>query len=259
MKLDASGIDQYESSFDPTAYLRQYYSLPKLAADDETLFRNLCGWLRRTGRIYRNALDIGCGPTIHNSFALAPFAERIDLADYLDANLNEIRKWLECRPDAHDWDNLFRGVLECEETGANELENRKRLYRSRVANLLHCDLRSADPIGRSDGYELVTSFFCPECVASSKDEWRAMMTEILRLVRPGGAVFFAAIRDAAHYEVLGKRFESTRIVESDYVDMLRTAGFRSDAIAAEAVPAPDWKDDGFDQILLVHATKDTDE
>lgn len=247
--------DEYASHFDPRRYLRQYYSLPQLAADDADLFRALCGWLKETGRTYGDVLDVGCGPTIHNTFAVAPFAERIVLADYLPGNLAEVRKWLDAAPDAHDWDPLFRGVLDIEGEPADRLEARKALYRSRVSDLRHCDLRSADPVGQPDSFDLVVSFFCAECVAGSRAEWEAMMGRVLSLVRPGGAVFFAAVRECDRYEVLGRWFPSVRLVEDDFRNLLARHNFTPPTIKSESVPAPDWADHGFDHICLVSATR----
>lgn len=248
--------DRYADSFDPRQYLHQYYSLPALAADDAALFRTLAAWLRRTGRVFPTALDLGCGPTLHNSFALAPFAHRIDLADYLPANLAEIRAWLAGCPEAHDWDPLLHGVLACEGTPPDQLPARKALYASRVGDLLPCDLRRELPLGRPAAYNLVTSFFCPECVAPDLHAWRAIMARVLALVRPGGSIFFAAMRDCRRYAVLGSWFPATPLTEPDFLDLLPRHGFPPRTVAVHAVPAPDWADDGFDHILLVHATKE---
>lgn len=251
--------DRYEESFSPREYLRQYYSLPELAKDDADLFRHLTGWLHRTGRVYDSALDIGCGPTIHNTFAIAPFARRITLADYLAGNLEEVRKWLDATSDAHDWDALFQGVLACEQARAAEvravLDERKQLYRSRVVSLLHCDLRQPHPLGTPEQFELVTSFFCAECVAGSTEEWRELMARVLALVAPGGAAFFAAIRDCWGYSVLGRWFPAVPIREIDFTDLFAAHGFVPSTVDAVAVPAPDWASSGFDHIVLAHGQK----
>ncbi|WP_165226600.1 guanitoxin biosynthesis pre-guanitoxin forming N-methyltransferase GntF [Aquisphaera insulae] len=251
---DPDAEDSYRA-FEPRDYLRQYYSRPQLAADDARLFRSLCDWLRRTGRVFPTALDLGCGPTIHNTFAIAPYALQIDLADYLPANLGEVRKWLNEAPDAHDWDALFRDVLTCEGASTAELERRKALYRSRVSALLPCDLRCPNPLGWPARYDLVTSFFCPECVAKDRDEWGMVMSRVLGLVRPGGAVYFAAVGDAHRYAVLGRWFPCTPVREQDFREVLVRHNFDASSIAAQAVPAPDWVEDGFDHIILVNATR----
>lgn len=247
---DPRNPDEYVDFFDPRRYLRQYYSLPQLAADDADLFRTFAAWLRNTGRTFATALDFGCGPTIHNTFAVAPYAERIDLADYLPANLAEVRKWLDGAADAHDWDALFRGVLACEGTDATQLDARKALYRSRVGALRLCDLRRRDPLGEPAQYDLVTSFFCAECVAGTTAEWQTMIARILGLLRGGGAAFFAAMREC----VLGRWFPATPITERDLADALHRHG--ATAVEATSVPAPDWAEDGFERICLVGATWD---
>lgn len=246
--------DEYADHFDPRAYLRQYYSTPQLASDDAGLFRALCGWLTRTGRTFDTALDFGCGPTAHYGFALASFARRIDLADYLPANLAEVRKWLDAAPDAHDWDPLFRGVLEIQ-GDADRLDDRKALYRARAGRLRHCDLRQPDPLGEPAAYDLVVSFFCAECVAGSRAEWEEMMGRVLGLVTPGGAVFFATVGNCERYEVLGKWFPSTPVVDADIRALLPRHGFPADRVEVRSAAAPDWAGHGFDHILLTAATK----
>jgi hypothetical protein len=245
--------DPYLIAFDPREYLRQYYSRPQLAADDADLMRTLTGWLREGGRTYPEAVDVGCGPTIHNSFAFSPYAERIDLADYLPGNLAEIRKWLDRDPDAHDWEPLFRGVLN--EAGGNldTLTALTEQYRSRVRRLLDCDLRRDDPLGEPAGYDLVTSFFCAECVATSKTEWSRVMARLLGLVRPGGSVFLATVRDCTRYAVLGRWIPVTPVAEADLTAILRSHGFDPATIRVDAFPAPDWDEVGFDAICVARA------
>lgn len=58
------------------------------------IVERLSAWLG-TGRTYDSAIDIGCGPTVHHAFPLAPFIREIHLADYLPANLAEVRLWLD--------------------------------------------------------------------------------------------------------------------------------------------------------------------
>jgi len=251
--------DDYIASFDPGEYLRQYYSLPQLAVDDAELFCTLCGWLKETGHFYPSVLDVGCGPTIHNTFAIAPYAGRIDLADYLPTNLSEIRKWLNAERLAHDWDPLFRGVLACEESVPDQLENRKALYRSRVSRLLRCDLNQPEPISEPSRYDLVTSFFCAECVARDETEWESMVGRILNLLNADSddvsGVFFACIRNSRFYRVLGREFDAVSINECDLRDIVASHGFRQNDIQSVCISAPDWVGDGFESIGLVYATR----
>lgn len=221
---DSQSVD-YVQHFDPREYLRQYYSLPQLAHDDALLFQHFSKWLKEQNRTFEKVLDVGCGPTIHNTFAIAPYANAIDLADYLPANLAEAKKWLDCHEEAHDWDPLFRGVLECQGVPATLLEERKALYRSKVRHLKKCDLRMPNPTGDEDTYDLVTTFFCPECVSVDRADWELYLDRILSKVRKGGAVYMAAVCECVRYQVLGTWFPSVSIAAHDLLQVLSSRGF----------------------------------
>lgn len=251
---DSAVEDRYRKAFAPRQYLRQYYSMPHLSRDDAALFGTLTAWLRSGSRQYATALDFGCGPTLHYSFAVAPCAAQIDLADYLPANLAEIQGWLDERPDSHDWDALLRGVIECGGDRPERLSERKLHYRSRVRRLLPCDLRLEQPI--ADGnprYDLVTSFFCSECVAGSAPEWEVFLGRIIDLVGPGGDIFVAHMRSCSSYRVLGAWFGSVSVTEGDVVEVMMRNGYSSESIQVEVIDAPDWAEAGFDRIVVVGA------
>jgi len=136
------GSDVYHQAWDPRAYLRQYYTLETLSEDERANAAFLVRWLRQSGRRFRRALEFGCGPTIHHAAFLVPFVEELHLADYLPANLAEVRKWLDAAADAHDWDAQLSGILAMGQaaTGtADPLQRRKADLRRRAR------LRSARP------------------------------------------------------------------------------------------------------------------
>lgn len=252
--VDADGKDRYRQRFDPRNYLRQYYSLPHLSQDDAAMFRMLAAWLRRGVRQYATALDFGCGPVLHSSFALAPWAARIDLADYLQENLAEIQLWIDETPGCHDWDALLRGVLECEGRAPEQLPFRKQQYRSRLGEMLPCDLRLDPPIAnRAEGYELVTSFFCAECVGTTVSDWEQCVARIASLVKPGGDAFFGVVRNCASYRVIDDWFASVPLTEVQVVAALVRTGFAPTCIETLVIDSPEWADAGFQQIIAVGA------
>jgi hypothetical protein len=272
---DHRNRDIYQEAFVPRDYLQQYYSRTSLPADDQQLFRIFSTWLRDRNRFFEHAIDIGCGPTMHNSFALTRFVGRIDLADYLPQNLLEIAKWRDGLTEAHDWKHHFRGVLECSGDDANLLRERIEEYRAKLDSLRRCDLcregiwipRDESDVldglnGKSPGmlppnYDLVTSFFCAECITQDtkvKTNWRSIISRIGSLVKDSGALFMAACRDCHRYRVLGEWFPVTPVDESDFEELLPSLGFIN--VQTWVVDAPDWADDGFDQIVLVAAEKE---
>ena len=253
---NARTVDPYQSLFDSRAYLRQYYSDPQLCSDDVELLQILNSWLRRQKPRFGRALDLGCGPTLHYSFTLAPFVDAIDLADYLPGNLAEIRLWLDEAEEAHDWDPRLQGVLTCGGGDITTLAARKSLYRTRVSRLLPCDLRKEDPLGHPARYPLVTSFFCAECVATSRSEWKLMLSRMANLVEPGGSLFMTALHDASRYNVLGTWFSSVPVTPDDFAIELPKLGFPKARLETHLFPSPAWSEDGFDHICVIGATRE---
>lgn len=80
------------SDFCPTTYLLHYYSEQVIPDDELIIFRELTQWLRQVGRHFEDAVEIGCGPTLHHAFPLAPWVSRLVLSDYVEANRAEINK-----------------------------------------------------------------------------------------------------------------------------------------------------------------------
>lgn len=222
--------------------------------DDAVLVRRLASWLRDRDRVHANAIDFGCGPTLHYAFVVAPWADHIDMADYMAANLDQVRMWIDERPGCHDWNPFLAQVLECEGSEADRLSDRKLLYRQRVRGLLPCDLRQEIPVSGGDpSYELVTTYFCSECVAATLQEWRDMFGRIIGLVAPGGDMFVACLRRSSRYRVMDRWFHCVPVTERDVEAELVRHGFAPESIQSEVVDAPDWVEAGFDQIVVVGA------
>lgn len=80
-----------------------------------------------------------------------------------------------------------------------------------------------------------------------------MMNRLFSLVKPGGSVFLAALRNAMQYAVLGRWIPAVPIVESDLESVLQENGFVQESIQIDTFWAPDWKDDGFDRICVARA------
>lgn len=246
----------YDRGFNPREYLAQYYSTAELADDDLAIFQFVKETFKWGGRMFSRAIEVGCGPTVHHAFALAPFVCELHLAEYLPGNLDQVKKWLAREQDAHDWDPLLRGVLAVEGGGDN-LEARKQLLRRVVTRTLPCDLRRDDPTGAGGDYDLVASFYTAECIGRTTTEWEAYVGRVLALVKPGGEVLFAAVRNSSGYAVLGRTFTVTPVNESDFARVFSDHGFDTTPDTCVGVPITAWVNEGFDSIVLAHGKKRT--
>jgi len=144
-----------------------------MSDDERANFEFAITEFRRSGRRFGVAIEVGCGPTLHHAFALVPHVEELHLSDYLPQNLQEVHRYLSAEPGAHNWDVYISGILTVEgEVAPSAVAERKRLLRYRVRTLKVVDIRRPQPLADHTTYDLVASYYCAECVATTREEWR---------------------------------------------------------------------------------------
>ncbi|XP_023340116.1 nicotinamide N-methyltransferase isoform X2 [Eurytemora carolleeae] len=86
-------------------------------------------------------LDLGCGPSICNIISASRVSKRIYLADLLEGNRRELKKWLNSEDGCWNWDPYFsfQGVLELN-PNVTEIEDR---VRKNIKSVLPCDLSTS--------------------------------------------------------------------------------------------------------------------
>ena len=202
----------FEQDWQPQAYLQEYYPTDTVTADEQAILAYLVRYLKSTGRRFRDAIEVGCGPTIHHSVPVVPYVDELHVADIVPTNLSTVRAWLTAAPNAYDWDLYVRTVLELEGGTSGIAEHtvaqRKQQVRATVSALKHIDLRDPQPLGEQRTYELVLSFYCADSATASKPEWRVLMQHLLTLLAPGGTLIVSALRQAPYYTVGDHRFPS---------------------------------------------------
>lgn len=248
----------YDALWDPREYLREYYSQDFIPDDEEAFQQRLVAFLKREGRTFARAIDVGCEPTVHLHTALAPYVGELHLADYLSTNLNEVQKWLRDEPEAHNWDINIRHVLEQETLSRAtpaDIEARKQLMRQKVTALKHCDLRRADPLGDGAKYDLVLSAYCADAATESKEEWRQMIGHLLSLCAEGGVAILLSACQSRQYQVAEKSFPLASVDGADIAEALAVAGFDPRQTTIETVSIKTWAELAFDKIVIAIAAK----
>lgn len=224
--------------WDARQYLDYYYGHPSVPDDEAVMFRFLARGLRDIGRRFDTALDLGCGPVLHHAAQVVPWVERLDMADYQESNLEEIRRWVRGEPAAFDWSVFIggdNGVLGAEEGRGGTLAEREALMRARI-NVMLCDLREALPLGKPVEYPLVISYYCAEWVIPSLAGWQETMRKVGSLVAREGWLFLAGVHATEYCMINGRRVPCARITE----DALRRAfdelGFDAATVHLEVTP-----------------------
>ena len=133
----------------------------------------------------RPVLLFGVGPTPHHVFLAARQARELHLADYLPANLAELRRWVAREPGAHDWRPFVRYTLECEGRASPtdaDIDAREALTRGRSPA---CSTRTppAEPLARR--HPTVIGANCADSATPYRSAWATYLRHIGGLVAPG--------------------------------------------------------------------------
>ena len=253
------GADAVLSGFeawDAAHYLAQYYA--RVEADEAATLAFITKACRRIAAPGR-ALVFGIGPTVHHLLPLAPHAREIHVADYLESNLDHVRRWLRCDARAHDWRAFGRHVLEREGVrapSAQQVDERERLVRARVTQCLLADAGLESPLAtpRLDHYDVVVSCYCAESATGDQSVWRRYVRNILRLLAPGGLFITAALRRCRAYHVGPHRFACADIDEHDLAAVLFESGVEPRHLQLEVRRVGLHERLGYDSIVLAAAT-----
>lgn len=251
--------DRYQASWSPRHYLEQYYSTGA-SRDDVAQARFAVDQLRKLSAPLREALEVGCGPTLHHAFSLAPFVDHITLADYLPSNLEEARRWIDGDPRAFDWDLSMTGTLVAEldvdaDVAVRLLPERQRLLRARIRDYAAVDMLRDPPLCEPRTFDLVASYYCLEALGLDLDGWRDSMRRLAALVAPGGALLLGAMRNAPIYRVFEQEYPVTRVNEDHFARMLPELGFEATSVCVEVAQVPEFADEGFDSVCCVFGVK----
>lgn len=244
---------EYVDNFNPALYLREYYSMEEIGDADTAIATEAGRWLSQTAKTFGTGIDVGCGPVLEYPFVFAPHVQQYDLADYLPANLQNIKLWLTHQPGAHDWSPLFRGILRTQELDPEvHLESRANKLRTAIHKLRHIDLFQASPLGEPVQYDLVTSFFCTECVGCNTTDWRLLKSRLIDLVAPGGSFFFGVMLGCTKYQILGKWFPAYPVQPEELQALLEERGVDAELSVHSC---PEFRESGFDEIIIARGTK----
>ncbi|MGF9755764.1 guanitoxin biosynthesis pre-guanitoxin forming N-methyltransferase GntF [Microvirga sp. 0TCS3.31] len=217
----ARRYSSFEADWAPRHYLADYYAA--VEPDEVETIAFFVDALERS-EPGEPVLFFGVGPTLHHVFLAATTASELHLGDYLPGNLEEIQRWIDRDPSAHDWRPFVRYTLQCEgirTPSEEQVTVREELTRSKITRLLHVDGRV--PMTGDIRYATVVSGYCADSATRDRPSWRPFMRNIMGRVRPGGLFVTAALRHSRGYVVGGHTFPSADVDETDVLAVLEGA------------------------------------
>jgi len=253
---ESTGIMSRVSSYEDwrAEHYYSFYYKDGIVRDERITLKHHVDFLRAQDGFER-ALDYGCGPTLHNAIACAPYVGRLDMSDWRQDNLDTIRHWVGGEPGAPLWHHFTRYILECEggaAAGWADVQRREARTRAVVDRLLLSDARRRFPLGRSrvGAYDLLVSGYCLDCISGEPRVWRQAMRNVLAALRPGGALLLNALWRCASYQVADRWFPGANIDVDDLYGCLQENGFPARTIEVLAFEYPDQNECGYPGILI---------
>ena len=253
----ANGLFDYQhaSSF-AEKYLNAFYGQRAPTNDERVVFRFLADCVR-TLPDRPVLLEVGCGHTVHHVLPFARYVSEIHMADYLDENLEEVRKWRESAPSAGRWSQYAELALTLEGRSASRagVGRLERMAKRKLQRLLTCDLRHRWILGVPAQYPAVTAFYCTEEVGITMARWEQVMENLARVVAPRGQLFLTCLRDTDSYVVGDTAYPCARISEADVRRVLPRLGFDMSRSVVASADVDGQEDEGVFGVVLAAARK----
>ncbi len=243
----------------PSRYLKTYYE--NIDPDELAVMKFL---VKEGKKVKKKSqmLEIGCGPTIHHILPFVEYVSQIDMADFLKENLLELAKWIDNKPDSHNWNIFTKKILVLEGKKATKLmiEKRENILRKLVGKIMECNVLNKLPLGHLKKYEIVGFFYCAEEVGLIKPKWEKIMIHVSQYVKKGGHFFIAALNETHHYSIVSnngklENLPTAYLTAKDFKELLPKLGFPSKKTKIKTVKTPDQLNHGINGVILISAQK----
>ena len=201
----------YQDKFEPSAFLNNNYKASKVS-DIPIIPSKIKHKLKCLHESFLSipqgvkVLDFGAGPVIASTISAATKASEIVLAEYSDNNLKHLHEWLKNEPEQFDWSPHFSYVVqELEGKGESEAKERQDQVRRLVKAVVHCDITQNPPIekGFDDLYDVVMCSLVIDGTATSLEEYRASVSRLVSLIKPGGSILYYGVENSLGYYPVG--------------------------------------------------------
>ncbi|NXS14205.1 NNMT methyltransferase, partial [Neodrepanis coruscans] len=220
----------YQQSFNPRAYLEEYYSL---SDSREWAVVFLKQNLRSLHKMFSldevrgdTLIDVGCGPTIYQLLSACEHFQEITALDYTDQNRRELEKWLKNEAGAFDWVPVVKYVCELEGDREKWAEKQEKL-RKKVKQVLKCDVTKANPTGPMSlpPADCIVSTLCLEGACKDLPTFRSALRNIGTLVKPGGHLVMVTVLRETYYAFNNQVFSCLSLEKHEVKEAVEAAGF----------------------------------
>ncbi|QTA87842.1 Methyltransferase domain-containing protein [Desulfonema magnum] len=203
----------------------------------------------------RQFLEIGGGPTIYQLISASFCANDIVFSEYLEANRQEVLRWIQNQPNAFNWDSYFEYVLKLNGNSAPEsLEQLKKQLRSKIRQIIYCDILQDAPLAphTESDFDIISVSFCIEAVATEKKSFISALRNISSLLKSNGTLVMTLLKNTSIYQIGSLHFECFHVDENYLTQLLENIGYSN--VCIQIFEEMDF-DFGSPGIIALHAKK----
>lgn len=240
------------SKFSPSDYLKEYYC--EIGRENKSLLKFFHEVY--TGIGHKNTLlEIGGGPTIYQLISASSKVTKIIFSEFLKANREEIKKWMEKDSEAFNWDRYFEFVLKLENKKINKenLEKIKNRLRNKIKEIIRCDVYQKNPLEpkKYKNFDIISVNFVPESITDNEKEFILIMKNISSLLRTKGILVMTLLKGAKFYKVGKLKFPGFSVDERYIKKILSKLGYQN--ISIQSVDAE--HNQGYEGLIFLTAIK----
>lgn len=241
--MEAGSANDVHHQFDYGSYARRRFSAPRGIIDEERGVQPF--YLQSYHNFYHrfspewdasnaSLLELGGGPVIYPLISASPYVSEVVFTDYIEGNREQVRLWKDRVPSAHDWSPYFKHVVNTLEgaTDPAAATRREEELRSKMKDILHCDIRAEQPgdiiaggTTKLEPFDIVSFNFCCETVFDSHDAYKEGLKKVGALVRPKGFLTSLVSEEESYYSDGNKKIPHLFLTAQDIHEYHKQAGF----------------------------------
>lgn len=203
-------------------------------------------------------LELGGGPTLYQLMNIIEHVGSVYFTDYVEDNLNEIRKWKNKQKDAFNWHDTLKAALELKKDTVNisekEISSLENELRNKITKIEFCDVFKKGMAIEKKGFDIINTHFVAESATNSKKKWESAIYNMSKKLNKDGLLFMSALLGAkGSYKVLDKNFPAVELNEIDIEKTFKKTGLsliRTKSIRFEN------KDNNYEGFIFIVAKND---
>ncbi|XP_056400844.1 nicotinamide N-methyltransferase-like isoform X2 [Hyla sarda] len=154
-------------------------------------------------------IDLSPGSYVHHLYSACEFFQHIIVLKVSDRCILELKRWLDSRTGAFDWEHAAKLHAEIE-GNSDQFQDKEGKVRSAIPHVLKCDFEKenmADPIVLPPA-DCIISVWLLEATCKDQDDYIRYLRKFSGLLKPGGHIMLIGALDMSYYTVGKDKFHA---------------------------------------------------